>query len=239
MRSLVIIPARFNSSRFPGKPLININGKTMIQRVFEKVKQCPEVTDIIIATDNVEIYDHIKLFNDHATMTLEHHLSGTDRCNEVVKKIKKKYDIIINVQGDEPILNPKQITKIINCFKNSNNKIVTLAKKISSNKIIEDPNTVKVDFNEEMIATKFYRKYEKQIKPVYKHIGIYGFRTEILSQICNLPISKNEVKYKLEQLRWLDNGYKIKIAKTDFESIAIDTKSDLKNLLDNYSHQLL
>ena len=239
MRSLVIIPARLNSTRFPEKPLININGKTMIQRVYEQVKKCKAATDIIIATDDTKIYDHVKSFNGSVIMTLETHISGTDRCNEVVKKVKKKYDIIVNVQGDEPIINPKQISNIINCFEDSSNEIVTLAKKISSNKIIEDPNTVKVDFNEEMIATKFYRKYEKQIKPVYKHIGIYGFRTEILSQICNLPISKNEVKYKLEQLRWLDNGYKIKIAKTDFESIAIDTKSDLKNLLDNYSHQLL
>jgi 3-deoxy-manno-octulosonate cytidylyltransferase (CMP-KDO synthetase) len=103
MRSLVIIPARFNSTRFPGKPLININGKTMIQRVYEQVKKCQEATDVIIATDDTKIYNHIKSFNGSAIMTLKNHISGTDRCNEVVKKINKKYDVIINVQGDEPI----------------------------------------------------------------------------------------------------------------------------------------
>tara|TARA_B110000858_G_scaffold26084_1_gene27115 strand:+ start:1316 stop:2053 length:738 start_codon:yes stop_codon:yes gene_type:complete len=238
MRSLVIIPARLNSTRFPGKPLININGKTMIQRVYEQVKKCKEITDIIIATDDTKIYDHVKSFNGSVIMTLETHISGTDRCNEVVKKVKKKYDIIVNVQGDEPIINPKQISNIINCFEESSNEIVTLAKKISLNKIIEDPNTVKVSFNKKMIATSFYRTQQKIQKNSYKHIGIYGFTSEILSQICKLPYSENEVKNKLEQLRWLDNGYQIKIAKTDFDSIAIDTKKDLNNLLENYSNQL-
>ena len=238
MRSLVIIPARLNSTRFPEKPLININGKTMIQRVYEQVKKCKAATDIIIATDDTKIYDHIKSFNGSVIMTLKSHLSGTDRCSEVVKKINKKYDVVINVQGDEPIINPKQITNVINSFVDTGNEIVTLAKKISSHKIIEDPNTVKVIFNEDMIATSFYRTQKKLPSTSYKHIGIYGFKSEILSQICKLPFSENEVKNKLEQLRWLDNGYQIKIAKTDFDSIAIDTKEDLKNLLDNYSNQL-
>tara|TARA_B110000116_G_scaffold156106_1_gene135101 strand:- start:188 stop:907 length:720 start_codon:yes stop_codon:yes gene_type:complete len=238
MRSLVIIPARFNSTRFPGKPLININGKTMIQRVYEQVKKCQEATDVIIATDNTKIYNHIKSFNGSVIMTLKNHISGTDRCNEVVKKINKKYDVIINVQGDEPIINPQQITKIINCFQNSSTEIVTLAKKNPSTKMIKDPNTVKVNFNENMIATSFYRTQENPKNPGYKHIGIYGFKSEVLSQICKLPASENEVKFNLEQLRWLDNGYQIKITKTDFDSIAIDTKEDLENLLENYSSQL-
>ena len=238
MRSLVIIPARFKSRRFPGKPLININGKTMIQRVYEQVKKCKEATDLIIATDDTKIYNHIKSFDGSVIMTLESHLSGTDRCNEVVKKINKKYDIIVNVQGDEPIINPKQITKVINCFKDSRNKIVTLAKENSNNTITENPNTVKVEFNEKMIATSFYRTKENLNKTIYTHVGIYGFKSEILSQICKLAPSENEVKYKLEQLRWLDNGYQIKIAKTNFDSIAIDTKEDLENLLEKYSNQI-
>jgi 3-deoxy-manno-octulosonate cytidylyltransferase (CMP-KDO synthetase) len=238
MRSLVIIPARFNSSRFPGKPLVNINGKSMIQRVFEQVQKCQEVTDIIIATDDIKIFDHVKSFNGSAIMTLKNHLSGTDRCNEVVKKIEKKYDVIINVQGDEPIINPKQITKVINCFKDNSNKIVTLAKKISSKKEIEDPNTVKVDFSSEMIATNFYRTQETLKSITHKHLGIYGFKTTILEKICALPATRNELKHKLEQLRWLDNDYKIKIAITDFDSIAIDTKDDLENLLKNHSDKL-
>ena len=238
MRSLAIIPARLNSTRLPEKPLVNINGKSMIQRVFEQVQKCQEVTDIIIATDDIKIFDHVKSFNGSVIMTLKNHISGTDRCNEVVKKIEKKYDVIINVQGDEPIINPKQITKVINCFKDNSNEIVTLVKKISSKKEIEDPNTVKVDFNSEMIATNFYRTQETLKSIIHKHLGIYGFKTTILEKICAIPSTRNELKHRLEQLRWLDNDYKIKIAITDFDSIAIDTKNDLENLLKNHSDKL-
>jgi 3-deoxy-manno-octulosonate cytidylyltransferase (CMP-KDO synthetase) len=237
MRSLAIIPARLNSTRLAEKALININGKSMIQRVYEQVKKCKDINDVIIATDDLKIYKHVESFKGHVMMTHNNHLSGTERCNEASQKLKKKYDIIINVQGDEPLINPKQITQIIKSFSQGSEKIVTLAKKITS-KEAQNINTVKVNFNSDMIATSFYRSGNKDDSFRYKHIGIYGFRQNTLEKICSLATTENELKHKLEQLRWLDNNYKIKVVLTKQDSISIDTKEDLDNLLEHHSDKL-
>ena len=234
MKILVLIPARLESTRLPKKPLININGKSMIQTVYDQIKKCENDLDIIIATNSKEIYDHALLFNAKTIMTNKNHISGTDRCNEVVNYLNTDYDLIINVQADEPLINPKQIDMIINSFKVCPDDIISLAKEISSKNEIYNPNTVKVNFNKEMFATDFYRKVEKESLNYYKHIGVYAFKKGVLQKICALNPSENELNLKLEQLRWMDNNYKIKIIETNFENISIDTKDDLDNLLEYY-----
>ena len=234
MKILVLIPARLESTRLPKKPLIEINGKSMIETVYNQIKKCKNDLDIIIATDSKKIYDHTILFNANTIMTNKNHISGTDRCNEVVSSLNTDYDLVINVQADEPLINPKQIDKIIDSFGVCSDDIISLAKKITSKNEIHNPNTVKVNFNKEMIATDFYRDVEKDSLNYYKHIGIYAFKKGILQKLCALNPSENELKLKLEQLRWMDNNYKIKIIETNFESISIDTKDDLDNLLEYY-----
>ena len=234
MKILVLIPSRLESTRLPKKPLININGKSMIQTVYDQIKKCENDLDIVIATNSKEIYDHALLFNAKTVITNKNHISGTDRCNEVVNYLNIDYDLIINVQADEPLINPKQIDKIIDSFKVGSDDIISLAKEITSDKEIHNPNTVKVNFNKEMFATDFYRDLEKESSNYYKHIGIYAFKKGILQKLCNLNPSENELKLKLEQLRWMDNNYNIKILETNFESISIDTKDDLDNLLKHY-----
>ena len=234
MKILVLIPARLESTRLPKKPLIEINGKSMIETVYNQIKKCKNDLDIIIATDSKEIYDHTILFNANTIMTNKNHISGTDRCNEVVSYLNTDYDLVINVQADEPLINPKQIDKIIDSFGVCSDDIISLAKKITSKNEIHNPNTVKVNFNKEMIATDFYRDVEKESLNYYKHIGIYAFKKGILQKLCALNPSENELKLKLEQLRWMDNNYKIKIIETNFESISIDTKDDLDNLLEYF-----
>ena len=229
MQILAVIPARFNSTRFPGKPLAKILGKSMIQRVYEQANKCKLLSKIIIATENQQIYNHVHNFGGEAMMTSSTHKSGTDRCNEVVQKLANDYNIIINIQGDEPFINPNQITELITVFNDKKTQIATLAKEINDRKILQDVNTPKVIFNNKRIATNFFRELTSKTKLTYhKHIGIYGFKKNILTEICQLPQSENEKKEKLEQLRWLDNGYKIKIGITKIESLSVDTPDDIK-----------
>ena len=229
MQILAVIPARFNSTRFPGKPLAKILGKSMIQRVYEQASKCKLLSKIIVATENQQIYNHVHDFGGEAMMTSSTHKSGTDRCNEVVQKLTNNYNIIINIQGDEPFINPNQITELITVFDDKKTQIATLAKEINDRKILQDVNTPKVIFNNKRIATNFFRELTSKNKLTYhKHIGIYGFKRNILSEICLLPQSENEKKEKLEQLRWLDNGYKIKIGITKIESLSVDTPDDIK-----------
>jgi len=230
MSVVVIIPARFDSSRFPGKPLININGKTMIRRVYEQV-QLTNISRIIVATDDFRIADEVQSFGGEFMMTSSNHLCGTDRCIEVINELKQ-YSHIINVQGDEPFINPQQIKDIHFHFQiNPDSCIVTLAKKIEDKSLFQNPNCVKVQFNKENIATSFDRIIEEtKKKEVYKHIGIYGFKTDTLRELGNLAISENEKKLNLEQLRWTDNGYDITVLPTIHESISIDTPEDLKKI---------
>lgn len=233
MKVLGVIPARYSSLRFPGKPLVDIAGKSMIQRVYEQAIKCKDLNKVLVATDDDKIFNHVKLFNGNVIITSSNHQSGTDRCAEAVEKIGEDYDIIINIQGDEPTINPFQISSLIELLKNSNEGIGTLYKKIKSQKELDDLNTVKLIFNDDFEAINFFREnlFDKIL--CNKHIGMYGFRKETLMKITMLPLSINEKKHNLEQLRWLDNNYKIKVLETKTENISIDTIDDLKKLLNN------
>ncbi|MCD4747530.1 MAG: 3-deoxy-manno-octulosonate cytidylyltransferase [Bacteroidales bacterium] len=246
MNFLGIIPARYASTRFPGKPLVMINGKSMIQRVYEQVSKASILSDIIIATDDKKIEEHVGNFGAKVIMTSPHHNSGTERCNEVIEILKKKFpekiiDVVINIQGDEPYINPKQIEEVASCFINKEVQIASLLKEISSKEELFNHNVVKVVINNKKQAIYFSRfpipffrgKEEDNClnKHIfYKHIGIYAYRTEILNIISKLEQSSLEIAESLEQLRWIENGYKINIEFTKFESYSIDTPDDLLKL---------
>ena len=229
MKVIGIIPSRYASSRFPGKPLADILGKSMIQRVYEQCKKASSLSEVIVATDDDRIFNHVISFGGKALMTATTHLSGTDRCNEVIQSLATNYDIAINIQGDEPFINPEQIDQIASLFISPEISISTLAKKIETPTLLTDVNSPKAIFDNHGIAQVFCRSVA-QIKPnqtYYKHIGIYGYRTQTLAEICKLPPSENEKTERLEQLRWLDNGYKIKVGITTHKSLSVDTPEDI------------
>jgi 3-deoxy-manno-octulosonate cytidylyltransferase (CMP-KDO synthetase) len=241
MNILGIIPARYASTRFPGKPLVDIAGKTMIQRVYEQAKKCTHLSEVIVATDDQRIYDHVTAFGGKAIMTSPNHQSGTDRCAEVAQ-MHPTYEVIINIQGDEPYIDPEQISKVINCFNDREAEIATLIKKVLTNEELHNTNSPKVIVNKNSEAIYFSRSPLPHIRgqepqnwlrhfTYFKHIGIYGYRADILQQITKLPISSLEKAESLEQLRWIENGYKIKVAETELETYAIDTPEDLKKLI--------
>lgn len=241
MKILGIIPARFGSTRFPGKPLVDIDGKTMIQRVYEQAKSCSALTDVIVATDDQRIFNEVTRFGGKVVITSTSHQSGTDRCAEVVSKLTTPYEIIINIQGDEPFIDPKQITQLCKCFLDKKTQIATLVKRITEQSDLFNENKVKVTFNKNNFAIYFSRNAipffrgeanEGWLKKhtYYKHIGIYGYRTRILKKITLLKPSTLELAEGLEQLRWLENGYNIKVAETELEAISIDTPEDVAKL---------
>ena len=229
MKVVGIIPSRYKSSRFPGKPLVDILGKSLIQRVYDQCKKCSLLSEVIVATDDKRIFNHVLEFGGKAMMTSETHDSGTDRCNEVIQSLTTKYDIAINIQGDEPFIHPEQINQIASLFSSPEITIATLAKKIETLPLLTDENSPKAIFDNHGIAQNFCRSIT-QINPnqtYYKHIGIYGYRTQTLAKISKLPPSENEKTERLEQLRWLDNEYKIKVRITTFESLSVDTPEDI------------
>jgi 3-deoxy-manno-octulosonate cytidylyltransferase (CMP-KDO synthetase) len=241
MKILGIIPARFASTRFPGKPLADIAGKSMIQRVYEQSKKSSSLQMVIVATDDQRIVDHVRAFGGEAIMTSAAHPSGTDRCNQVAEQYPG-FDICINIQGDEPLIDPKQIDLVAGCFSDDEVGLATLIKRISSTEELFNTNTPKVVINSEMEALYFSRNSIPFMRGAeqnewlehhayYKHIGIYGYRRTILSEITKLEVSSLEKAEALEQLRWIENGYKIKAALTDSESHAVDTPDDLIKLL--------
>ena len=243
MKILGIIPARYASTRFPGKPLVSIKGKTMIQRVYEQAKQCTSLNQVIVATDDSRIYSHVIDFGGLAIMTSTNHQSGTDRCAEVARSYPN-YNVVINIQGDEPFINPNQIDELASCFE-TNADIATLVKKITTNEELFNPNTPKVLKNVLGEAIYFSRATIPLIRGVeqenwlshyqyYKHIGIYGYRSSILHQITKLLPSTLEKAESLEQLRWIENGYRIKVAETEHETFAIDTPADLEKILQSF-----
>lgn len=239
MKILGVIPSRFASTRFPGKPLIDIDGKTMIQRVYEQAKKAKSLDEVIVATDDDRIYSNVKLFNGKVIMTLPSHQSGTDRCAEVIQKLNENYDVVVNIQGDEPFIDPEQIDQLCECFKDEKTDIATLIKKIDFEEDLFNPNRPKVAIDENNFALMFSRnaipgipslekdKWFKQ-QTFYRHIGIYGYRSSVLSKISLLPVSPLEKKERLEQLRWLENNYSIKVAETEHAAIAIDSPEDLE-----------
>jgi 3-deoxy-manno-octulosonate cytidylyltransferase (CMP-KDO synthetase) len=240
MNTLGIIPSRYASTRFPGKPLVDIAGKTMIQRVYEQAKKCGHLTEVIVATDDDRIFDHVIEFGGIAVMTSADHQSGTDRCAEVAQ-MHPTYDVIINIQGDEPYIEPEQINKLISCFYDTSTQIATLVKKVLTNEELNNTNSPKVIINKLSEAIYFSRSPLPHIRgqepqnwlkqfTYFKHIGIYGYQADILQQITKLPVSSLEKAESLEQLRWIENGYKIKVAETELETYAIDTPEDLEKL---------
>jgi 3-deoxy-manno-octulosonate cytidylyltransferase (CMP-KDO synthetase) len=240
MKILGIIPARYASTRFPGKPLVDIAGKSMIQRVYEQAKKCIHLNEVIVATDDSRIFDHVTVFGGVAIMTSSDHQSGTDRCAEVAQK-HPEYEVIINIQGDEPYIDPEQISKLISCFNDTGTQIATLIKKVLTEQELHNTNSPKVIVNKHSEAIYFSRSPLPHIRgqvpgnwlqhfTYFKHIGIYGYRADILQQITKLPVSSLEKAESLEQLRWIENGYKIKVAETELETYAIDTPEDLEKL---------
>ena len=240
MRILGIIPARYNSSRFPGKPLVDIGGKSMIQRVYEQSEKCELLSAVFVATDDDRIFESVMEFGGQVKMTTEHN-SGTERCNALFQDLEEKFDVVINIQGDEPCINPEQISQVATLFLDEDIAIATLAKQIKTANELLNENTVKVVFDENNFALNFSRfpipnpksfDAEKWFvhNKFYKHIGIYGYRTKVLQEICKLEVTKNEISEKLEQLRWLDNNYKIKVGITILESQSVDVPKDIENL---------
>ena len=241
MKIIGIIPARYSSTRFPGKPLVDIGGKSMIQRVFEQAKKSKSLTDVIVATDDSRIEKHVKAFGGNVMMTKESHKSGTDRCFEAIQKFYPSADIVINIQGDEPFIQPEQIDLAASCFDSDKVQIATLVKKINTNQELFSINTPKVVLNKYGDVIYFSRQTIPYIRDkekmewlnyqaFYKHIGIYAYTTKVLAEITVLKQSSLELAEGLEQLRWLENGYKIKAKITDYESVSVDVPDDLKKL---------
>jgi 3-deoxy-manno-octulosonate cytidylyltransferase (CMP-KDO synthetase) len=242
MDILLAIPARYGSSRFEGKPLIDFKGKTMIQRVVE---QCQKVGDlfegnitVIVGTDDQRIYNHVKQFGE-VMMTSDSHESGTDRVAEVAAKSGKSYDAVINVQGDEPLIFPEQIVQLIDCFMDPGVTIATLIRPVTYTDDLSSPNIVKciVDHKGEAIyfsrhLIPFYRGVSHPDGLLFnKHIGMYGFRPATLSAVTALPQSFLEKAECLEQLRWIENGYAIQTAVSHYESIAVDSPDDVARVM--------
>lgn len=234
MTVIGIIPSRYYSSRFPGKPLENILGKSMIQRVYEQAIKS-KLDKVVVATDDHRIFNEVLSFNGEVVMTSSDHVSGTERCLEAINKINSKHEIIINIQGDEPFINPTQINQLIDSFNNEEIEISTLAKLIESEEIFFDPNKIKVTINNKK-AVSFDRIINSEFKKeiFYKHIGIYAYRSKILKKICLLNPSSLEIKYGLEQLRWLQNGIDIVVLETSLDSFNVDTPNDLKKIIERF-----
>ena len=241
MRILGVIPARFASTRFPGKPLIDIEGKSMIQRVYEQALKAEKLDEVVVATDDERILLHVRSFGGRAILTADTHQSGTDRCAEVAEKLPG-FEIIINIQGDEPFIDPRQIDLVCTCFADTGTELATLVKKIHSEDELFNPNSPKVVLNKQSEAIYFSRATIPYVRGkedsewlntanFYKHIGIYGYRVETLKAITLLSVSALEKTEALEQLRWLENGFRIKVAVTDIETSAVDTPEDLEKML--------
>ncbi|MGN8056554.1 3-deoxy-manno-octulosonate cytidylyltransferase [Pedobacter sp. 22163] len=235
-----IIPARYASTRFPGKPLVDIAGKTMIQRVYEQASKAESLSKVVIATDDVRIADEVNRFGGEFIFTSTNHQSGTDRCAEVIEALPG-YDIVINIQGDEPFIEPAQIELLASCFSEEKVQLATLIKSIQSQESVYNPNSPKVVIDVNGRAMYFSRSpipFIRNGEPgvwaekhqFYKHIGIYGYRTESLKAITKLPPSSLEIAESLEQLRWIENGFYIQTKVTDLETVAIDTPEDLLKL---------
>jgi 3-deoxy-manno-octulosonate cytidylyltransferase (CMP-KDO synthetase) len=241
MRVLGIIPARFDSTRFPGKPLIDLKGKSMIQRVYEGAKKSKLITELIVATDDLRIMEEVKRFGGNVEMTSNRHPSGTDRCAEILTR-NNRFDLVINIQGDEPLVDSRQLDSLIESFDDSSVQIATLATENVSKEDLDNPNRIKVVIDNSNNASYFsrsaipnsinYSGNAMEIYPFLRHIGLYAYRANILFEITQLPPTHLEITESLEQLRWLFYEYKIRVVKTDIETPNIDVPADVENVLD-------
>lgn len=241
MKTLGIIPSRYASTRFPGKPLAMIDGKSMIRRVYDQACKANALTRVVVATDDPRIFKHVESFGGQVVMTAESHPNGTSRCWEVVGQSQENFDAVVNIQGDEPFIDPEQINQLAGQFENSEVEIATLVKKIDSREELFNPNVVKAVFDRQKKALFFSRQPIPFLRGVpqeswleshdfFKHIGIYGYRFDVLKKIVKLEPSKLEQAEKLEQLRWLENGFQIHVEITKREGISVDIPKDLLKL---------
>lgn len=243
MKFIGIIPARYASTRFPGKPLADMKGKYMIQRVYEQA--CKVLDRVCVATDDERIFNAVQSFGGQVVMTSDRHRSGTDRCFEAYTNLGGGEEVVINIQGDEPFIKPEQIDSLIACFDSPQTQIATLVRPFEATEGYEalaNPNSPKVVMNERHEALYFSRSiipYLRGVDPeqwlsqhvYYKHIGMYGYRADVLGEITRLPQSSLELAESLEQLRWLQNGYTVKVGITTQETIGIDTPADLQKAI--------
>ena len=248
MKFIGIIPARYASTRFPGKPLALLGGKPVIQHVYEKVAAVLEAA--YVATDDERIYDVVKSFGGQVVMTRTDHKSGTDRIEEAIEKIGGEWDVVVNVQGDEPFVAKSQLDTICHCFDDHTTQIVTLGKPFESMEAVQNPNSPKIVVDNMGFAMYFSRSVIPYVRgkeksswlthyPFLKHLGIYAYRKDVLRQVTQLPQSSLEIAESLEQLRWLQNGFKIKVGTTDVETVGIDTPQDLERAEEFLKTQLL
>jgi 3-deoxy-manno-octulosonate cytidylyltransferase (CMP-KDO synthetase) len=246
---LAVIPARYASTRFPGKPLIDLGGKTMIQRVFEQVRAAQSVDKVVVATDDERILNHVRQFGGDARMTRDDHPSGTDRCAEIAQQFPEAR-AVLNIQGDEPFVQPAQIDLLARTLlEDDATNIATLAKKINSDEELFNPNVVKLVFSQKNRTAIYFSRHPipfvrgaelpdwLQRQAFFKHIGLYAFRRETLLQIAGLASTPLEHAESLEQLRWLENGCLIRVGLSDVESIGIDTPQDLERIGPLLRHQ--
>ena len=248
MKFIGIIPARHASTRFPGKPLALLGGKPVIQHVYEKVAAVLEAA--YVATDDERIYDVVKSFGGQVVMTRTDHKSGTDRIEEAIEKIGGEWDVVVNVQGDEPFVAKSQLDTICHCFDDPTTQIATLGKPFESMEAVQNPNSPKIVVDNMGFAMYFSRSVIPYVRgkeksswlthyPFLKHLGIYAYRKDVLRQVTQLPQSSLEIAESLEQLRWLQNGFKIKVGTTDVETVGIDTPQDLERAEEFLKTQLL
>lgn len=238
MKIIGIIPARYASTRFPGKPLADLGGQSMIERVYKQAKKSVALSKVVVATEHKLIFDHVISFGGDACMTAEHHPSGTDRCYEALTLEKQTFDYAINIQGDEPFIEPSQID-LLASYLDGQIQLATLIKKIVTVEQLHSNSEVKVTFNTRHEALYFSRAIIPYLQKVeekdwlktydfYKHVGMYAYRTDILKAITKLGVSPLEKAESLEQLRWMENGYTITVAKTDVETMCVDTPEELE-----------
>lgn len=239
MKTIGIIPARYASTRFPAKPLAMLGGKPVIQRVYEQVNGLLDY--VAVATDDNRIFDAVRNFGGNVVMTSVNHKSGTDRCREAYTLCGGDYDVVVNIQGDEPFIHKSQIQSLIKCFNDPATDIATLVKpflpsdgfekleNVNSPKVVVDANMNALYFSRSIIPYQRNREKSEWLAnhTYYKHIGLYAYRADVLDKITRLPQSSLELAESLEQLRWLENGYKIKVGITNVETIGIDTPDDL------------
>jgi 3-deoxy-manno-octulosonate cytidylyltransferase (CMP-KDO synthetase) len=240
LRILGVIPARYASSRFPGKPLIDLKGKTMIQRVYEGVKKSTKLTEVIVATDDKRIEEEVKRFGGKVVMTGREHPSGTDRCGEVAQKFSD-YDVVINIQGDEPLVDYRQIDQLATAFEEATTNIATLGIKQVTMEDILNPNRIKIVVDSLQNALYFsrspipnftnFKEDPLHFYPFYRHIGLYAYRSKTLEEIVNLTPTLLEQIESLEQLRWIYYGYHIKVVETHIETPNIDVPEDVQKVI--------
>ncbi|MBK7147805.1 MAG: 3-deoxy-manno-octulosonate cytidylyltransferase [Bacteroidetes bacterium] len=235
MEAIGIIPARFASTRFPGKPLVDIGGKPMVQRVYEQSMKARSLSGVFIATDDKRIYDAVVGFGGQAIMTSENCVNGTERCAEALEHLNGHFaEVVVNIQGDEPFIQPEDIDNLVSCFADKDVHISTLVKRFVNQADFENPSRVKAIVDDFMVALRFKRNLQSPFSidhpQVFHHVGLYAFRVSVLAELVKIKPTANELNENLEQLRWLDNAYRIKCVETNHEAWSVDTPEDLERI---------